>query len=128
MALQIRRGSDADRRSIVFDSGEIIWTTDNRQLFVGDGSNLGGKSILANSAGSGLLFNATTNQIDFNPLDVYRLTLNELLVMTPLTSEPADLIEGTIAIANRITWDPVSKGSGGSYPVYFDGSAWHAFY
>jgi hypothetical protein len=29
-----------------------------------------------------------------------------------------------LAIADRITWDPVSVGSGNAYPVFYDGAAW----
>jgi len=29
-----------------------------------------------------------------------------------------------IAIADRTNWDPASKGSGPSYPVYYNGTSW----
>ena len=37
-----RQGSDADRKLIVLDSGELGYTTDTGRLFVGDGSTAGG--------------------------------------------------------------------------------------
>lgn len=42
--IKIRRGTDADRRQVILDSGEIGYTTDpsSRRLFVGDGSTKGG--------------------------------------------------------------------------------------
>lgn len=42
--IKIRRGTDADRKLIILDSGEIGYTTDvsSRRLFVGDGSTAGG--------------------------------------------------------------------------------------
>jgi len=42
--IKIRRGTDADRREVILDSGEIGYTTDpsSRRLFVGDGSTKGG--------------------------------------------------------------------------------------
>ena len=66
MSLRIRRGTEAQRTGATFDLGEIVWTTDTNKLFVGDGVNAGGKNILATSAGTGLIWNATTQRLDFN--------------------------------------------------------------
>jgi hypothetical protein len=40
--IQIRRGVEAQRASITPDTGELLFTTDNKQLFVGDGTTAGG--------------------------------------------------------------------------------------
>lgn len=42
MSLQIRRGTNAERTSVVFDSGEPVWTTDGKKLYIGDGTTSGG--------------------------------------------------------------------------------------
>lgn len=60
MSLQIRRGTDSQRQAVVFDLGEIVYTTDTKKLYVGDGATAGGINILASSAGSGLTWNNTT--------------------------------------------------------------------
>ena len=65
MSLQIRRGTDAQRTGVIFDSGEIIFTTDTQKLYVGDGITAGGKNVLATSAGGGVTFNNTTQRFDF---------------------------------------------------------------
>ena len=65
MSLQIRRGTEAQRTGVIFDSGEIIFTTDTQKLYVGDGITTGGKNVLATSAGSGVTFNNTTQRFDF---------------------------------------------------------------
>jgi hypothetical protein len=65
MSLQIRRGTEAQRTGVVFDSGEIIFTTDTQKLYVGDGITAGGKNVLASSAGAGVSFNNTTQAFDF---------------------------------------------------------------
>jgi hypothetical protein len=49
--IQIRRGVEAQRASITPDAGELLFTTDNKQVFVGDGATAGG--LLVASAGSG---------------------------------------------------------------------------
>jgi hypothetical protein len=50
MALQIRQGTNAERQTITPASGEPIWTTDQKQLWVGDGSTVGGVSINSTSS------------------------------------------------------------------------------
>lgn len=48
MALRLRRGTDAERQSITPLAGELIYTTDTKELYVGDGSTIGG--VLVSSA------------------------------------------------------------------------------
>ena len=45
MALRIRRGTDAERQTVTFASGEIVYTTDTKALYVGDGTTAGGKLL-----------------------------------------------------------------------------------
>jgi len=49
--LKIRRGSDAQRKTIVLDQGEVGYTLDTRRLFVGDGATEGGHSVGAKTVG-----------------------------------------------------------------------------
>lgn len=42
MALQIRRGTNAERQLIIPLQGELIFTTDTKKLFIGDGISFGG--------------------------------------------------------------------------------------
>ncbi len=42
MALKIRKGTDAERLTVTPASGELIYTTDTKQIFVGDGTTIGG--------------------------------------------------------------------------------------
>lgn len=51
MALQIRRGTDAERQTITPKMGEPIYTTDQKELYIGDGTTQGGILI------SGVLVN-----------------------------------------------------------------------
>lgn len=45
MSLKIRRGLEADRSGITPAEGEIIYTTDQKRLFVGDGTTPGGNGV-----------------------------------------------------------------------------------
>ena len=66
MSLRIRRGTDAQRQTLTFDQGEVVYTTDTKKVYIGDGITAGGQNILATSGGTGVTFNATTQQFDFN--------------------------------------------------------------
>lgn len=47
MSFKLRRGLEADRASIVFDEGELVYVTDTKKLFIGDNSTPGGVDIIA---------------------------------------------------------------------------------
>lgn len=49
MTLRLRRGTDAERGSVVFAEGELVYTTDTKELYVGDGTTAGG--ILVTQSG-----------------------------------------------------------------------------
>jgi hypothetical protein len=52
MALQIRRGTDAERTAgggVVFADGELIYVIDTQALYVGDGSTAGGVKLTDNA-------------------------------------------------------------------------------
>jgi len=82
MSLRIRRGTDAQRQTLTFDQGEVVYTTDTKKVYVGDGITAGGVNILATSAGSGVTFNPTTQAFDFST--------NSLGLTTSAVSEGAN--------------------------------------
>ena len=50
MALRLRRGTDAERQLITPVEGELIYTTDTKQLYAGDGTTAGGTLVSAEAA------------------------------------------------------------------------------
>ncbi len=54
--LKVRRGTDLQRKQVVFDNGEIIYITDtdSQRLFVGDGVKKGGNSVAMKFYSGGL--------------------------------------------------------------------------
>ncbi|MDB4300750.1 hypothetical protein N9961_01600, partial [bacterium] len=52
MALQFRRGTDSDRLTITPAAGEPIFTSDTKELFIGDGSTTGGIDLITTKLGS----------------------------------------------------------------------------
>jgi hypothetical protein len=43
--LKIRRGTNTERQTVVFDQGELAYTTDTKRVFVGDSATLGGAVV-----------------------------------------------------------------------------------
>ena len=65
MSLRIRRGTEAQRTGVTFDTGELVYTTDSRQLWVGDGVTAGGSPVVgSNITGYGLTFNTSSQRIE----------------------------------------------------------------
>ena len=45
MALRLRRGTNAERLAITPAEGELIYTTDTKKIFTGDGATVGGNIV-----------------------------------------------------------------------------------
>ncbi|MDA9955653.1 hypothetical protein N9D49_00945 [bacterium] len=74
MALRIRRGTDAERQTIVPAQGEPVYVTDTKKLFVGDGATQGGVLVGPQDQSNFDLVNDTTPQLggglDLNGNDI----------------------------------------------------------
>jgi hypothetical protein len=66
MPLKIRRGTNTERSSVVLAEGEIAYTTDTQQLYVGDGSTLGGNAVGGSGGGLNNLVEDTSPQLGGN--------------------------------------------------------------
>ncbi len=64
MALRLRRGTDAQRAIITPLDGELIYTTDTKKLYVGDGTTAGGKAV--DTAGTFLGADLDLNNFNLN--------------------------------------------------------------
>lgn len=60
MPLRLRRGTDAERLTITPAEGELIYTTDYKKIFVGDGQTIGGRDIVGGISGN-LIANVNLN-------------------------------------------------------------------
>ena len=54
MAIKLRRGLDIERQTILFDQGEIVYCTDTKKVWIGDGLTLGGNLVTGDEMLSGL--------------------------------------------------------------------------
>lgn len=66
MALQVRRGTDLQRQLVVFREGELVYTTDTNELYIGDGETPGGLII----AGGEGIRDELLNNLDLNGFDL----------------------------------------------------------
>ena len=68
MPLQFRRGTDAQRDTSTFVplSGEPIWTTDTKKLWVGDGSTAGGILVTDGTGAASDQALYTTSSVTFS--------------------------------------------------------------
>jgi hypothetical protein len=64
MSLKLRRGTDAERAAVVFNAGELVYTTDTKQLWVGDASTPGGILISSDQVPAELVQNLDLNSND----------------------------------------------------------------
>jgi len=69
MALRIRRGTEEQRTGRTFELGELVYTTNAQQLWVGDGSTAGGVPVVgSNVAGYGLIYNNISRKLEVSGL------------------------------------------------------------
>jgi hypothetical protein len=85
MALRLRRGTNAERLLITPVEGELIYTTDTKLLYAGDGTTAGGTLVAAGAGGS-----TTLNEL--TDTDLTGATNNDVLKFNAGTNkwEPSD--------------------------------------
>ena len=64
MGLQFRRGTDSDRLGVTPDIGEPLFTTNTKQLFIGDGSTAGGILVSGTISDSGVVTSIISETVD----------------------------------------------------------------
>jgi hypothetical protein len=121
MALRIRRGTNAQRLTITPEQGELVYTTDTKSLYVGDGVTVGGNPAVAPTATTwGSIIGTLTTQTDlttylganYQPLDA-DLTAIAALSTTSfgrglLTETSAATLRSTLSLVvgtNVQAWD-----------------------
>lgn len=131
MALQVRRGTNAERLGITPAEGELIFTTDTKQLYVGDGSTAGGITSIAGTIDS-LLADSTPQlggTLDLNNHDITgtgNINITGTITATGninLGDDVGDIISLTGAIAGHLVPQNDSDSNIGSPTKYWN-AAW----
>ena len=133
MALQIRRGTDAERQSITPAEGELIYATDTNQLFVGGkispSPTLSQGGILV----SGALVNDTnptlSSNLDLNGNDITgtgNISVNGNITATG-NINLGDGVEDNVIVGGQIRSDLI-PGLDGIHDLGAAGAAWKDLY
>lgn len=117
----VRFSEDGEYVSLIQARRSNLYTT------VGFANNNGITQYSDRVIVGGLGFRVDPNNASFGATDS-ALDIEGVMKLTPQSAAPGTPVEGMIAVADRVTWDPATKGSGASYPVYYDGSSWNALY
>lgn len=97
MALQLRRGTDAERRGFVFAIGELVYAVDTQDLYVGDGATPGGIQV----SGIDRLTDITDVQVGSYPqIAIALVACNSSGVLTINTLSQHDLTPGQFVDVN----------------------------
>ena len=124
MSLRIRRGTNVQRTTTPLDLGEIVYTTDTKQLYVGNGIDNGGEPIIR--LGTGLAWadaNCTTIiatgaalqvSADTNPSLGGNLSLNSYTI----NGTGNIVITGTIGSTNMVTNSVTTTDTALGFNVY----------
>ena len=120
MALQVRRGTNAERLGITPLAGELVYTTDTKQLYVGDGATAGGITSIAGTIDS--LLADTTPQLG-GPLD---LNGNDITGAGNININGTITATGNINLGDGIGSDIVAfNGSTSGHIVPADDITWN---
>jgi hypothetical protein len=91
MAIKLRRGLEIDRMPIVFAQGEIVYVTDTKKVYIGDGFTFGGNLVTGEELLS-LLDDVQISSLANNNLLSYNSTLSKWQNKVVTTT---DISEGT---------------------------------
>ena len=119
MALRLRRGTDSERQLITPVEGELIYTTDTKLLYAGDGSTAGGKLVSGSGGGGG----GSTTLNALTDTDLTGATNNNVLTFNSSTNkwEPTAVALGL----NDLTGVSLSGASiANDSVVAYDGVNW----
>lgn len=121
MALKLRRGTNAGRTAITPAEGEPIFTTDTKQLYIGDGTTAGGVAVGGGGVSDGDKGDVTVSSsgatwiIDNGAVSYAKIqdvsTASRLLGRA--TAGAGDIEEITIGSGLTLTGTTLSAGGGG---------------
>ena len=120
MALRLRRGTDAERLLITPVEGELIYTTDTKLLYAGDGTTAGGTLVAGAGGGGSTTLDALTDT------DLTGAVGDDVLTYNSGTNKwEAVAIPGVgVLTLNEISGVAVSSSPLNGDALVFDGANW----
>lgn len=117
MAIRIRRGTNADRITVVLESGEVAYTTDTKMFYIGDGTTLGGTLIGPGAAGAvawGAITGTLASQTDLNTALGTKVTGNTAITGATKTKITYDS-KGLVTVGADATTADISASTNKNY-------------
>lgn len=109
MALRLRRGTDVERLAITPLEGELVYTTDTKKVYIGDGSTTGGVPIDSDTITNTLsdLTDVDTSGVQDGDTLVYNSTAGEFQTGTLATSigDLTDVDTTGVALNDILKWN-----------------------
>ena len=120
MALRLRRGTDSERQLITPVEGELIYTTDTKLLYAGDGSTVGGTLVTGAGGGGSLSLNSLTDT------DLTGASNNDILTYVSASNKwEAISVPGVgVLTLNELSGVAVSSSPLNGDALVFDGANW----
>tara|TARA_A100001388_G_C28765856_1_gene500664 strand:- start:338 stop:1717 length:1380 start_codon:yes stop_codon:yes gene_type:complete len=108
MALKLRRGTDSQRQLITPADGELVYATDTKKLYIGDGTTAGGNPV--DTAGTALGSNLSLN--NYNITGTGNINVDGNMTLTGNITADGNLTLGgnlTVGDANTDTLNLTAK-------------------
>ena len=138
MALRLRRGTNAERQLITPAQGELIYTTDTKALYIGDGSTAGGIVVQGGGGGgattlgaltdvtigsvtNGQILNYNSSSSIWEPTNLASITFGKLNQHTDVLYPDNIPNNGDILLSDGANWVP-SNFVGGQWRINVVGS------
>ncbi len=123
----ITTNATSDTITIAAGYNQSLNTTDDVVFNTVEASEITSVGVGTPTYTSGSDFIFTTGNSSGSMIVNGSIEATKLLRLVPLSAAPTALV-GSFAVADRVNWDPASKGSGSAYPVFYNGSSWTALY
>lgn len=99
MKIQIRRGSESNRETIIPVNGEPLFTTDTKKLYVGDGVTPGGVEVSSGGSGGGAVnsVNTKTGDVVLDKSDIGLSSVNNTAdIDKPISTATQSVLDGKV--------------------------------
>jgi hypothetical protein len=102
MTLRLRRGTDLERQAITFQEGELVYITDTKDLYAGDGTTVGGIKVSNIGSPSSLTQNLNLNG--------YSIQGSGTISATSFTGDGSGLTNVGVGVVPGTTYEINVKG------------------
>ena len=111
MTLQLRRGNDAERQTVTFAEGELVYTTDTKTLYVGDGTTEGGIRVTGDMDGSLPELNEDLDLNSYSIIGVGEISISGDIIADNFTGNIIDTAQNKLVDVDTGTFNGTFEGT-----------------